>query len=99
MLETLQTQHEKETELLRTQFNHLVHLKDLELQEFSRRLNQLTSDQKVTLASQQKSHHDTVQKLQQEIQQWQEQLKSKEMEMGWLETDVEGYEVSQSWPM
>jgi predicted nucleic acid-binding Zn-ribbon protein len=59
-------------------------------------LNQLTSDQKVTLASQQKSHHDTVQKLQQEIQQWQEQLKSKEMEMGWLETDVEGYEVSQS---
>ncbi|KAI8329953.1 hypothetical protein BC941DRAFT_441717 [Chlamydoabsidia padenii] len=92
-IDILQTHHEKETELLRSQFQQLVQLKDLELQEFSRRLNQMTSDQKLALASQQKEHVDQVQALQQEIQQWQEKLKSKDMEMGWLETDVEGYET------
>ncbi|OAD68024.1 hypothetical protein PHYBLDRAFT_160202 [Phycomyces blakesleeanus NRRL 1555(-)] len=86
-------QHQKELNVLQNQFQHLLDLKDKELEDFSYRLKTVTSAQQKDLEKLHQAHRLKVSALEDEGQKREEELKSKAMELRWMETDVEGYET------
>lgn len=74
----------------------LLDMKDKELEDFSYRLRTVTSTQQKDLEKLHQSHRAKVAELEEIGRKREEELKSKAMEMRWLEVEVEGNEVRPS---
>ncbi|KAI8874749.1 hypothetical protein K501DRAFT_216795 [Backusella circina FSU 941] len=79
-------QHQKELNVLQQQFQNLLDMKDLELEELSYRLKTMTGNEL-------KEAEKIQQELKARIVQLEEEANSKELEMRWLESDSEQNET------
>lgn len=71
----------------------LLDMKDKELEEYSYRLRSLTSSHHKDLESLHQAQRTKIAELEAENRKREEELKSKDMEMRWLESDAEAHEV------
>jgi hypothetical protein len=93
-VQSIVAQHQKEINVLQTQFQQLLDLKDKELEGFSYRLKTVTTSQQKDL---EKLNHDYQQKLaalDAECQKKEEGLNSKTLELRWSTAEFESSEVS-----
>lgn len=71
----------------------LLDMKDKELEEYSYRLRSMTSSHQKDIENLHQTQRNKIAELEAENRKREEELKSKEMEMRWLESDAEAHEV------
>ena len=84
-------------ETLNKEFESLLNIKDKEIEEQALHIKSLTSTHQRDLETLHTAHNEKVTQLEaqhtKDLEQKFEELKSKTMEIKWLESEVEGYEV------
>lgn len=83
-------QHQKELNILQNQFQTLLDMKDMELNDLSYRMKSKKGSTTETSRESKKLEQD----LRNQLYTLEEDIKSKSLEMRWLETDSEQNEVS-----
>lgn len=92
-VQTIVAQHQKEIKVLQTQFQQLLDIKDRELEGFAYRLKTLTTSQQKDMEKINDGHKSRIADLEKECQKKEESLKSKALEMRWMEAEFESSEV------
>lgn len=92
-MQSIVAQHQKEINVLQTQFQQLLDLKDRELESFAYRLKTLTTSQQKDIEKLNDENKEKLTELEAECQKKDEVLKSKSLEMRWMAAEFESSEV------
>ncbi|KAI7906879.1 uncharacterized protein BX663DRAFT_572798 [Cokeromyces recurvatus] len=92
-VQSIVSQHQKEINVLQTQFQQLLDLKDKELESFSYRLKTVTASQQKDIEKLNEEYKQKLLTLDDECQKKEEVLKSKELEMRWMTAEFESSEA------